>query len=352
VLVPLTPERSDLLAKLREPRRLDHLVASGVSLELVRRAVVEELVLVFHKPEHPAPRITTFMEAAHERLPEIPASLTVDAVGEWNDRAQVDAYEAFSARSRLYQDTSRELVERAGVGGAQRVADLASGTGNTTRAVLSRLAAQGRVIGVDPAERMVTRARAQVTDPRATFLQGTAETLVREALADGPFARVVCNSALWLAPDIKQELGRIRGAMEPGSVFAFSIPAPLLGRGEHLSKSATEQFVRALEEARALLAHELKPRAAALDPAIGTVEGMREALERSAFADVEFQLWNRPWPASEYLDWLDLPVIRNDMVPPDRRSESARLIELIRERLDPDLELNNPFYFVIARAIG
>jgi len=351
ILAPLTPELGELLAKLSEPVRVDRLVAAGISREHIVRALASELILVFHKPEHAPPPIAPAF-ASTQQLREDP-SASVDTVMEWNEPDQVDAYASFGARSRLYEDTSRELVERAGIGGAQRVGDLGSGSGTTTSAVLARLGPEGRVFGVDPSERQIERARASVTDPRASFQVGTAEQLVYEALGSGPLACIVCNSALWLSPDIKRDLGRIRGALAPEGLFAFSIPAAFLGYSQHLTASPVEQLAHALQAARAELGLDAATATPlSMDPALGDLDAMRDALDLSAFTDIDFQLWNRPWPASEYLDWLSLPVVRNGMLPVERRGESERLIAAVRARLDPDLEFDNPYYFVIARPLS
>jgi len=354
VLTPLTPELAELIGKLAEPVRLDVLIARGIARSRIARAIADEYILVFHKPDHPAPPIEhAFALGSTGTMLSEDAIGSVDTVAEWNDPAQVDAYEAFSARSSLYEDTSRELVERAGIMGDHRVGDLAVGTGTTTRAALARLGPEGRVIGVDPSDGMLARARANISDARATFQLGSAEKLCFEALENGPLPRIVCNSALWLNPDIRRELGRVRGAMEPGGLFAFSIPAAFLGYGEHLVTPAVASFGLALQEARAELG--IEPSTAkplAMDPALGDIAAMRDALEVSAFSDVDFQLWNRPWTATEYLDWLALPVVRNGMVPPERKDESANLIAAVRKRLDPELAFDNPYYFVVARAFG
>lgn len=344
VLAPITPEIGELLGRLREPVRLDKLVAGGITRERIARAVADEHILVFHKPEHAAPPI----EQAGPALFGASETEVVASVIEWNAPEQVDAYDTFCQRSRLYEDTSRELVRRSDVGGAQRVGDLSCGTGVTTRAILERLSPEGLVVAVDPSVNMIQRARINVPDARASFHVGTALELGYEALSNGPLPRIVCNSALWLSPDIKRELGRLRGALAPGGVLGFSIPAAILGHTEHLMTPAVERFGRALEEARAALGVGAAT-PIPTDPVLGSVEHMREALEVSAFAEVDFQLWNRPWSMAEYLDWLDLPVIRSGMVDAAHRDQGHELIARMRERLDPDIELDNVYYFVIAR---
>lgn len=347
VVAPITPEISDLLSRLRTPIRVDKLIEGGVPRERVADAVARELMLVFHKEEHPPPPIRP-VQMGLDLRPD--AGDSKETIEDWNDAAQVEAYESFTVKSRFYEETSRELVERAGVEGAQRVADLGSGTGITTRAALARLGPEGRVVGFDPARRMVERARELVQDPRASFQVGEAGDILVDAYQAERYDRVLCNSALWLAADIKRELGRIRGGLADGGIFGFSIPAAFLGHAEHLETPAVEQLTRAINEVRQALDFDfstVEPKP--IEPALGSVENMYYALEVSAFKDMDFELWDYRWPASEYLDWMAMPVTRNGMVPPDRKADSERMIEMLRERLDPDLEFVNTMYFIIAR---
>jgi SAM-dependent methyltransferase len=233
------------------------------------------------------------------------------------------------------------------------VGDLASGTGITTRAILARLGPEGRVIGIDPSQRIVERARALVSDPRALFRVATAEALIYESMENGPLARVVCNSGIWLAADIKREIGRVRGSLADDGVFAFSMPAAFLGHAEHLTTPEVTELSRVVDEVRRELAFDFGGvQSTPVDLSLGSVDNMRESLENAAYSDVDFQLWDFRWPASEYLDWMEMPVIRNGMVPADRKADSQRMIELLRERLDPDLEFRNPYYMIVARAFS
>ncbi|PIE20194.1 MAG: hypothetical protein CSA66_01160 [Proteobacteria bacterium] len=351
VFLPLTPELRGLTLKLKLPRRLDALIAErDLSAERVARAIEDELVLCFHKPEHEAP------EWMHQQtdiidLAGVQEQALEPEIDYWSQQRQVEAYERFADRSSLYRASSAELVDRAGVAGAQRIMDLGCGTGLTTAAALAQLGEEGVVIGGDPSKLMLERAKARIDDPRARFIIGGAMELGVAAARDGrPFDTALCNSALWLARDIKREAGRVRNALRDGGLFAFSTPAAFLGHNDHLMTPEFQVFAKAIADVRAAMGHDPEAVPLASDPALGDVDHMREVLNICAFDQVDFQLWSYDWPASEYIDWLSMPVVREGMVPPDARDQSERFIAMLRERLDPDLPLVNRWYMVVARA--
>ncbi len=122
-----------------------------------------------------------------------------DIADEWDSRNDQDA-------------VGRRLeagLEELGVGADETVVDVGCGTGNLTRALLSRLSARGRVVAVDISARMVERARGKVRDPRVAWHVADARRL---PLAGASCDRVVC-CAVWPHFDdrgaVAAELGRV-----------------------------------------------------------------------------------------------------------------------------------------------
>jgi len=82
-------------------------------------------------------------------------------------------------------------LEELGVAAGETVVDIGCGTGNLTRALLARLAPEGRVHAVDISPRMIEVARRKVTDARVVWHAGDARQL---PLDDASCDRVICYS--------------------------------------------------------------------------------------------------------------------------------------------------------------
>jgi len=114
------------------------------------------------------------------------------------------------------------LCESAGVAPGQAVLDVACGTGIAARTAADRVAPDGRVVGVDLNEAMLTVARR--VRPDIEWRQGNAGGL---PFPDGSFDTVLCQMALMFFPDRRgslQEMGRV---VRPGGTVALVVPSRL-----------------------------------------------------------------------------------------------------------------------------
>ena len=102
------------------------------------------------------------------------------------------------------------------VPGGRRWLDVGCGTGALTATVLSR-AEPAAITGVDPSEGFLATARAQVTDPRASFQVGDARSL---PLPDGAFDVVVSGLAVNFVPDPARAAAEMARVGRPGGVVA------------------------------------------------------------------------------------------------------------------------------------
>jgi demethylmenaquinone methyltransferase/2-methoxy-6-polyprenyl-1,4-benzoquinol methylase len=82
-------------------------------------------------------------------------------------------------------------LEELEVGASETVLDVGCGTGNLTRALLTRLSAAGRVVSVDLSPRMIGRARSKLSDARASWQVADARHV---PLAGEACDRVICYS--------------------------------------------------------------------------------------------------------------------------------------------------------------
>ncbi|MET7820861.1 class I SAM-dependent methyltransferase [Micromonospora zamorensis] len=124
------------------------------------------------------------------------------------------AYEAYVGRwSRL---VAVEFLRWLDLPRGLRWLDVGSGTGVLTSTVLTT-AQPRQITGVDPSEGFVTQARAQVTDPRATFAVGDARVL---PLPDDAVDVVVSGLVLNFVPEPARAVADFARVVNPGGAVA------------------------------------------------------------------------------------------------------------------------------------
>ncbi len=91
--------------------------------------------------------------------------------GEYGDS---DAYDRYMGRWSAF--LARQFLDFAGIGAAERVLDVGSGTGSLTGVIAASTRAS-RIVGIDPVAQFVRCARQRFGDPRVTFDCGDAGEL-------------------------------------------------------------------------------------------------------------------------------------------------------------------------------
>ena len=121
----------------------------------------------------------------------------------------------------FFGELNRWIVDRVMAQPRRTVVDLGCGPGAVTRLIVERLrgVSQGHVIGIDPSESALARARVAVASSLAEFVTGSAEYLSR--LVTSADAVVFCN-AIHLVPDKARVLSEIRRVLPVGGVLAFN----------------------------------------------------------------------------------------------------------------------------------
>ena len=132
----------------------------------------------------------------------------------------VEAAEVYEASfvPAVFAEWAPHLVEAAGVAPGQAVLDVACGTGVVARAAADRLGGQGRVVGLDLNQGMLTVAGR--LRPDIEWRQGDAAALPFEAVS---FDVVLCQAALMFFPDRAGALREMARVATAGGTVAVQV---------------------------------------------------------------------------------------------------------------------------------
>lgn len=262
-----------------------------------------------------------------------------DSPSLWGDWLNAEIYNSYVHEYPIYRELNRRLAEIAGLGDAKRVLDLACGSGATSRACLAFLGSDAELVGVDASEPLVELARMEIRDPRARFAVAPAAAL--ERVVEGPFDRIVCNTAFWQFPSpttVIRALGRLT---EPGATFFFNVPAErVLG-----AAAAIHPFQAAL--ARAIEDHtegSFRKTPAQIDP-----DHLAEWLDDAGFDLERAERFVYNGRQEEFLELMKVPAMIGPLTPD--LSPESRLAALRRaaERIDLEERVDVPWIYFIAR---
>jgi trans-aconitate 2-methyltransferase len=129
-----------------------------------------------------------------------------------------DKYDAVKAPQ---IDAGRELLSLARIREDDTVLDLGCGTGKLT-IELARLTSKGRVVGIDPSQEMLDKAKEESKDVRnVRYVQAPAQTMN----FSGEFDLVFSNSALQWIKEQEDVMKRVYRSLKQGGRIAFQAPA-------------------------------------------------------------------------------------------------------------------------------
>jgi SAM-dependent methyltransferase len=134
--------------------------------------------------------------------------------------AQIEAAEAYEALMvpALFGEWAPKVADAAEIQSAERVLDVACGTGVLAREVASRVGADGFVAGVDPNAGMLDVAKQLA--PAVTWRQGVAESL---PFADHAFDAVVSQFGLMFFDDRREALREAVRVLRPRGRLAIAV---------------------------------------------------------------------------------------------------------------------------------
>jgi len=158
----------------------------------------------------------------HPKMTE-PQTTSDETTGE-TFQIPLEAAEMYEAKfvPALFAEWAPRLIEIAAVKPGDAVLDVACGTGIVARTAAGTVGSEGRVVGVDLNEAMLTVA-ARVR-PDLEWHQGD---VARLAFGDGEFDVVLCQMALMFFPDLARAFREMRRVVTPGGTVAVCVPASL-----------------------------------------------------------------------------------------------------------------------------
>lgn len=132
-----------------------------------------------------------------------------------------EVYEEFFIPA-LFGDWPDRVLDAAAVAGGHQVLDVGCGTGVLARAAAARAGADGRVVGLDPNEGMLSVARRAAAP--IEWRSGLAENLPFD---DATFDRVVSQFAIMFFTDREAAIAEMARVLAPGGTVAVAAWASL-----------------------------------------------------------------------------------------------------------------------------
>lgn len=219
----------------------------------------------------------------------------------WDHPETARRYAAFCAAHDRYAAANRRLVAEAGIGPGARVLDIAAGTGETAKTVLSGVDVGG-IVCVEPAAAMRDQCGRSLEDPRVVWVAGLAE-------ATPPFDAVLCGAAMWQLAPLGQTFAALAAKLLPGARLAFNIPALYLGQPDDPGGGADPM----LTELMARLAQGRTSSAGEIDP-LPDPDGIDTLLREAGFGDIRQWHHDEKLSQAAWRDWLKIPPITDALL--------------------------------------
>lgn len=120
----------------------------------------------------------------------------------------------------LYDPTTRQMFEQAGIGPGMKVLDIGSGAGDVAMLAAAVVGPSGAVVGVDSNPAILATARKRAGDAGVNHVEFIAGDIRDIALADD-FDAVVGRVVLMYLKDPADTLRMLAGRLRPGGIVAF-----------------------------------------------------------------------------------------------------------------------------------
>ncbi len=153
---------------------------------------------------------------------------------ETTDPANVKAATTYDAAADHYDDGplgfwdryGKGTVQRLGVMPGARVLDVCCGTGASALPAADLVGAQGRVIAVDLAERLLELGRVKAAHRGLRNIEFRAGDMASLGFPDGHFDSVVCVFGIFFVPDMAKQVRELWRMVRPGGQLTITTWGP------------------------------------------------------------------------------------------------------------------------------
>jgi SAM-dependent methyltransferase len=213
----------------------------------------------------------------------------------------------------------RRTVERLGLAPGSSVLDLFCGAGGSALPAAERVGPAGRVLGIDPAESLLARARVKAAIRRLRNVELRAGDPGRLRLEPGSFDAVLCGFGIVALPDMAAAMRQMWSWVREGGRLAVTAWGPRRFQpGDGL-------FREAVRAERPDLDRGLRPWERIADPA-----ALRALFAESGIAGAEVDIEEGFHPTPEPEDWWRVVMGSDDRGTLDALDPAARA--RVRER--------------------
>ncbi|HEX2021484.1 MAG TPA: methyltransferase domain-containing protein [Candidatus Thermoplasmatota archaeon] len=136
----------------------------------------------------------------------------------WNESA-----EGYAPMLRNLDRYTPAMLRRAALKPGERVLDVATGPGEPALAAAAAVGPQGRVVGIDLAERMVDLARKAAKERRADHAEFHTMDAEKLTFPDASFDAVLCRFGLQIVTDPDQAAREARRVLRPGGRLVATV---------------------------------------------------------------------------------------------------------------------------------
>ncbi len=214
--------------------------------------------------------------------------------------SQVKAVDAYNAAADAYDDPAnafwehfgRRTVERLGLTPGAHVLDVCCGSGASAIPAARAVGGNGRVIGVDLADKLLDLARRKAERHGLTNVQFRSGDMLNPGLPPSSFDAAICVFGIFFVPDMAAAVETLSQLVRPGGIIAITTWGP------RFLEPLTTVFWDAVQQVRPDLDRRFRPWDRVSDP-----EAVRALFAGTDVASLDVEPEFGTHPLREPDDW-------------------------------------------------